>query len=114
MHTYCGQATAMKSQYAYELAQIEANDPNNWCAFPCLYMPCLCHDAPVAHSRRARGPPPPSAVQLLPCSYVPPRVCLVVGDREIQSTNRQRELYHHLYTELDHKVPRPRALLIYD
>jgi hypothetical protein len=29
----------MKSQYAYELAQIEANDPNNWCAFPCLYMP---------------------------------------------------------------------------
>ena len=62
---------------------------------------------------RARGPPPPSAVQLLPFSYVPPRVCVVVGDREIQSTNRQRELYHHLYTELDHKVTgRRRALPI--
>ena len=38
MHTCCGQATAMKSQYAYELAQIEANDPNNWYAVSCRSM----------------------------------------------------------------------------
>jgi hypothetical protein len=111
--TYCGQATSMKSQYAYELAQIEANDPNNWCAIPCpLHHAFSYHDAPVAHiGPGARRRP----AQLLPVSYIRPSSCLlVVGDREIQSTNRQRELYHHLYTELDHKVTRRRALLVND